>query len=67
MLLERERELAAVDELLERGGVVLIEGGAGIGKTRCSDRRHPTNRASHQSRLHHLFSGPDGDLWPGRR
>jgi DNA-binding CsgD family transcriptional regulator len=32
-LLERERELAAVDELLERGGVLLIEGRAGIGKT----------------------------------
>ena len=33
VLLEREGELAAVDELLERGGVVLIEGRAGIGKT----------------------------------
>ena len=32
-LLERERELAAVDGLLERGGVVLLEGKAGIGKT----------------------------------
>ena len=32
-LLERERELAAVDELLERGGLVLVEGRAGIGKT----------------------------------
>jgi len=32
-LLERERELAAVDELLELGGVVLVEGRAGIGKT----------------------------------
>ena len=32
-LLERERELAAVEELLERGGAVLVEGGAGIGKT----------------------------------
>ena len=32
-LLERERELAAVDDLLERGGVVLVEGRAGIGKT----------------------------------
>jgi DNA-binding CsgD family transcriptional regulator/tetratricopeptide (TPR) repeat protein len=32
-LLERERELAAVDELVERGGVVLVEGRAGIGKT----------------------------------
>ena len=35
-LLERERELAAVDELLERGGAVLVEGGAGIGKTATS-------------------------------
>ena len=33
VLVEREGELAAVDELLERGGVVLVEGGAGIGKT----------------------------------
>jgi DNA-binding NarL/FixJ family response regulator len=33
MLLERERELAEVDALLERGGVILIEGRAGIGKT----------------------------------
>ena len=32
-LLERERELAAVDELVQRGGVVLVEGRAGIGKT----------------------------------
>jgi DNA-binding CsgD family transcriptional regulator len=32
-LLERERELAAVDELLREGGVVLVEGRAGIGKT----------------------------------
>ena len=31
--LSAKGELAAVDELLERGGVVLIEGGAGIGKT----------------------------------
>jgi DNA-binding CsgD family transcriptional regulator len=33
-LRERERDLAAVGELLERrGGVLVIEGGAGIGKT----------------------------------
>jgi DNA-binding CsgD family transcriptional regulator len=32
-LLERERELAAVDELLGCGGAVLAEGKAGIGKT----------------------------------
>ncbi len=32
-LFERERELAAVDELLDEGGVLLIEGRAGIGKT----------------------------------
>jgi hypothetical protein len=32
-LFERERELAVVDELLERGGAVLVEGRAGIGKT----------------------------------
>jgi tetratricopeptide (TPR) repeat protein len=33
-LLERERELAAVEALLERGGAVLVvEGGSGIGKT----------------------------------
>ncbi len=32
-LLEREHELAAVDGLLERGGVMVVEGRAGIGKT----------------------------------
>jgi hypothetical protein len=32
-LLERERELAVVDGLLARGGVVVFEGRAGIGKT----------------------------------
>ncbi len=32
-LLERERELAVVDGLLQRDGVVLIEGRAGIGKS----------------------------------
>lgn len=32
-LLERDRELAAVDELLRRGGALLVEGRAGIGKT----------------------------------
>jgi AAA ATPase domain len=38
MLLERERELAAVGELLERGGgVLVIEGGVGIGKTSLLD------------------------------
>ena len=37
-LLERERELAAVAELLERGGgVLVIEGGVGIGKTSLLD------------------------------
>jgi DNA-binding CsgD family transcriptional regulator len=41
-LLEREQELAAVDELLEHGGTVLVEGGAGMGKTALLDaaRRH---------------------------
>ena len=33
MLLERDEELAAVETLLSAGGVLLIEGGAGIGKT----------------------------------
>ena len=33
-LLERERDLAAVQELLERGGgVLVVEGGTGIGKS----------------------------------
>ena len=32
-LLEREGELAAVDELLEHGGALVVEGRAGIGKT----------------------------------
>jgi DNA-binding CsgD family transcriptional regulator len=37
-LVERERELAAVDTLLERGGeVLLVEGRAGIGKTSLVD------------------------------
>lgn len=33
VLLERERELAVLDLLLDGGGAVVIEGGAGIGKT----------------------------------
>jgi DNA-binding CsgD family transcriptional regulator len=37
MLLERERELAALDERLEQGGAVLVEGGAGVGKTALLD------------------------------
>jgi DNA-binding CsgD family transcriptional regulator len=32
-LLERERELAALDALVAEGGVLVVEGGAGIGKT----------------------------------
>ena len=32
-LLERERELAAIGELLQSGGLLVIEGAAGIGKT----------------------------------
>ena len=37
-LLERERELAAVEQLLGTGGAVLVvEGGAGIGKTALLD------------------------------
>jgi DNA-binding CsgD family transcriptional regulator len=32
-LLERERELGAVEDLLGRGGVLVIEAGAGLGKT----------------------------------
>lgn len=32
-LLERERELATMDALVEHGGVVLVEGRAGVGKT----------------------------------
>jgi DNA-binding CsgD family transcriptional regulator len=36
-LLERELELAALDELFERGGAVLVEGRAGIGKTALLD------------------------------
>src|SRR5262249_35376222 len=32
-LLERERELAAIDGLMAEGGVLVVEGGAGIGKT----------------------------------
>jgi DNA-binding CsgD family transcriptional regulator len=33
VLVERDRELAALDALLDRGGALMIEGGAGIGKT----------------------------------
>lgn len=36
-LLERARELAAVDALLERGGALVVEGRAGIGKTALLD------------------------------
>jgi DNA-binding CsgD family transcriptional regulator len=37
-LLERERELAAVDELLDRAsGILVIEGGVGVGKTSLLD------------------------------
>lgn len=37
-LVERERELAAIDTLLERGGAVLVvEGGEGVGKTSLVD------------------------------
>src|SRR5258708_39704565 len=32
-LLERERELEAIEGVLDRGGVLILEGGAGIGKT----------------------------------
>ncbi|MBV9325101.1 MAG: alpha/beta hydrolase fold domain-containing protein [Chloroflexi bacterium] len=38
MLLERERELAAVQQLIEHGGgVLLVEGRAGVGKTSLLD------------------------------
>ena len=37
MLLERDEELAAVETLLSAGGVLVIEGGAGIGKTALVD------------------------------
>jgi DNA-binding CsgD family transcriptional regulator len=36
-LLEREQELAAVEELLAAGGSLVVEGGAGIGKTSLVD------------------------------
>ena len=36
-LLERERELAAAQELLDGGSVLVVEGGAGIGKTALLD------------------------------
>ena len=36
-LLEREDELAAVGGVLDRGGVLVVEGGAGIGKTALLD------------------------------
>jgi DNA-binding CsgD family transcriptional regulator len=37
VLLERDEELAAVEKLLSAGGILLIEGGAGIGKTALVD------------------------------
>jgi hypothetical protein len=37
-LLERERELAAVGELLEHGGAVVVEGRAGIARPPSSTR-----------------------------
>jgi hypothetical protein len=38
-LVERERELAAIDALLERGGGdLVVEGRAGIGKTSGTQR-----------------------------
>jgi DNA-binding CsgD family transcriptional regulator len=36
-LFDRERELAEIDGLLDRGGAVLVEGAAGIGKTALLD------------------------------
>jgi chromosomal replication initiation ATPase DnaA len=37
-LVERERELAAIDALLEQGGgVLVVEGGVGVGKTSLVD------------------------------
>src|SRR5262245_65558952 len=36
-LVERERELAAIEDLLERGGLLVLEGGTGIGKTSLVD------------------------------
>jgi DNA-binding CsgD family transcriptional regulator len=36
-LLERDRELAAADQLLGSGGVLIVEGGAGVGKTALVD------------------------------
>lgn len=37
MLLEREKDLAAVAELIDSGGVLVVEGGSGIGKTSLLD------------------------------
>jgi len=52
-LLEREAELTAIAGVVERGGVVVVEGGAGIGKTallyaalqRAADLQHEVLRA----------------------
>lgn len=52
-LREREHELAAVEMVLEHGGVLVVEGGAGIGKTslvevacrRAAARNHEILRA----------------------
>src|SRR5437899_7409114 len=52
-LLEREHELATLEAVLMEGGVVIVEGGAGIGKTsllaaaaeRAAELRHEVLRA----------------------
>ena len=36
-LVERDSELAAIETAVRRGGITLIEGGAGIGKTSMLD------------------------------
>ena len=59
-LLERERELAVVDELLGRGGLVLVEGRAGIGKTallKAACRRAAVGRAVLRARGSELEAG----------
>ena len=49
-LLERERELAAAEELLGRGGLLVVEGRAGVGKTALIDGDVPAGRRARTGR-----------------
>jgi RecA-family ATPase len=55
-LLERDSELAAIETFVRRGGVMLIEAGAGVGKTSlleavCVDRAAGETRRDARPRI----------------